>query len=248
MKKNSAGLLVAGIVTGLLIGSPTAQAAVEYLKALPATSAIYVDGQQVQIEAYTINGANYVKLRDVGEAVGFNVYWQDGVQIDTDDPYTGEAPTESVSSQNAEAIADEIISRTNSLRRQHGLAKLNTNTMLTKAAQVRAEEMALTSIYSHTRPDGNAFYTVTDCPYMAENIHRIADWTLETVRMDTAELAMKDWSSSPSHQRNLLNDRVTEIGVGLARGTNHDGMDCWYIAQLFRYPGQPITWVDQPLQ
>lgn len=27
------------------------------------------------MEAYTINGNNYVKLRDIGEKVGFNVYW-----------------------------------------------------------------------------------------------------------------------------------------------------------------------------
>ena len=51
-----------------------------------------------------IEGNNYVKLRDVGEAVGFNVWW-DGenhtVQIESDLPYTGIPPTE-------EAIADAI--------------------------------------------------------------------------------------------------------------------------------------------
>lgn len=41
------------------------------------------------------NISNYVKLRDIGEAVGFNVYW-DGrsVQIDSDAPYTGTGPKE----------------------------------------------------------------------------------------------------------------------------------------------------------
>ena len=38
--------------------------------------------------------------------------------------------------------------------------------------------MATHTVYSHTRPDGRKFNTVTDCPYMAENIHRIADWVL----------------------------------------------------------------------
>ena len=31
---------------------------------------------------------NYVKLRDMGKQVGFNVYWNAGVQIDTGHPYT----------------------------------------------------------------------------------------------------------------------------------------------------------------
>ena len=45
------------------------------------------------MEAYNINGNNYVKLRDIGKEVGFNVYWQDGVQVDSDADYTGEPPS-----------------------------------------------------------------------------------------------------------------------------------------------------------
>lgn len=47
--------------------------------------------------AYNIGGNNYVKLRDIGKAVGFNVYWDNGVQIDSAVPYTGEAPAISAS-------------------------------------------------------------------------------------------------------------------------------------------------------
>ena len=57
-----------------------------------STNTVYVDGQQVELEAYLINGANYVKLRDVGQTVGFNVYWNGTVQIQSAAPYTGEAP------------------------------------------------------------------------------------------------------------------------------------------------------------
>ena len=55
-------------------------------------SPVYIDGQLVTLEAYTIEGHNYVKLRDIGQAVGINVYWNGAVQIDTHAPYTGEAP------------------------------------------------------------------------------------------------------------------------------------------------------------
>ena len=48
--------------------------------------------------AYAIGGHNYVMLRDVAEAVDFNAYW-DGkaVQIESDQPYTGEAPASQTS-------------------------------------------------------------------------------------------------------------------------------------------------------
>ena len=56
---------------------------------------IFVDGKEVQVEAYLIDGHNYLQLRDIGEAVGINVYWDDTtrtVQIDSSQPYTGTAP------------------------------------------------------------------------------------------------------------------------------------------------------------
>ncbi len=76
----------------------------------------------------------------------------------------------------AAAAKQDIIDRTNALRRENGVSVLCVNGGLMQAAQVRADEMAAHTVYSHTRPNGGKFNTVTDCPYMAENIHRIADW------------------------------------------------------------------------
>ena len=81
-----------GVFAGLTLCGPAAHAA-DYLTATLSSQPIYVDGQRVSMTAYSIGGNNYVKLRDVGEAVGFNVYW-DGraVQIESDKPYTGTGP------------------------------------------------------------------------------------------------------------------------------------------------------------
>ena len=81
-----------GILAGLALSGPAAQAATEAITAVLSNQPIYVNGQQVELEAYLIHGNNFVKLRDVGEAVGFNVYWDGAVQIESDRPYTGEAP------------------------------------------------------------------------------------------------------------------------------------------------------------
>ena len=81
-----------GILTGITLCGPAAQAATN-LTATLSSQSIYVDDRQVSMTAYAINGNNYVKLRDVAEAVDFNAYW-DGkaVRIESDRPYTGEAP------------------------------------------------------------------------------------------------------------------------------------------------------------
>ena len=80
---------ILGVLTGAaLFGGASAVAA--GIAAEPAWSPIFVDGQQVQMTAYNILGNNYVKLRDIGKAVGFNVYFQGGVQVDSKAPYTGE--------------------------------------------------------------------------------------------------------------------------------------------------------------
>ena len=70
----NAGLFLCGLVLGLSLSAPAAQA-VESLKATLSTNRVLVDGQEVRLTAYNINGNNYVMLRDIGRAVGFNVYW-----------------------------------------------------------------------------------------------------------------------------------------------------------------------------
>lgn len=96
-----------GVLTGAaLFGGASAVAA--GIAAEPSWSPIYVDGQQVQMTAYNILGNNYVKLRDIGKAVGFNVYFQDGVQVDSKAPYTGEAPAQAVPQKPTAASADSV--------------------------------------------------------------------------------------------------------------------------------------------
>ena len=36
---------------------------------------MYLDENQISLKAYTIDGSTYFKLRDLGEAMGFDVGW-----------------------------------------------------------------------------------------------------------------------------------------------------------------------------
>ena len=89
MKKKMTRLLIGTVVGAALLGGAAAHAAAEYLRAYRSNQAIYLDGQQVQLEAYNINGNNYVRLQDIGKVLDFNVYWNGAVQIDSSAPYAG---------------------------------------------------------------------------------------------------------------------------------------------------------------
>ena len=246
------GLVLCGLVLGLSLSAPAAQA-VESLKATLSTNRILVDGQETHMTAYTIGGSNYVRLRDIGKAVGFEVYWDSNakcVQVRSGIPYTGEAPEKPVeqpAQTDVAAAKQDIIDRTNALRKENGIAVLRVNDKLMQAAQVRADEMAASGIYSHTRPDGRKSNTVTDSKYTGENIHSISELYLDQQQKTLSEAVVNLWSNSKAHADNMTSSRYGEIGVGLARGVNQNGLDCWYCVQVFLLDGCEVTWVDTPV-
>ena len=239
----------ANFLTGLVVGALVFGGTSAYAAGILAeysTNHIFVDGQEVRIEAYAIHDNNYMKLRDIGKAVGFNVYWnaEDGsVQIETDKPYTGEAPAKGEAADDADAMKQDIVDRTNALRKENGVAALRVNDKLMQAAQVRADEMAASGVYSHTRPDGRKYTTVTDCPYIGENIHLIGEWQIRDSSLPS--FAVEAWKNSAAHLKNMLNTRYHEIGVGVSKGTVM-GEPYWYCIQLFLLDGYNVTWVDAP--
>ena len=259
-QKHTMATFCLGVLAGAaLFGGGAAVAA--GVVAEPGWQPIYVDGKQVSMTAYNIAGNNYVKLRDIGEAVGFNVYWENGVQVDSNAPYTGTAPdsmpkpeskpevkpADTASSVDVEAARQEIAELTNQYRANNGVAALRVDDKLMQAAQVRAEEMAANSMFSHTRPNGNSFYTVTDVPYMAENINCIAQLYLEQQSEILPNAAISSWSKSEGHRKNMLNSKLSAIGVGIAQGIGNGDLESFYCVQLFMYEGNTVTWVDNPI-
>ena len=255
------GSFAAGFLTCLLLAGVTTTAYAAGIVAERSHHRIVVDGKEAQMEAYVINGSNYVRLRDIGKAVGFEVYWDGNakcVQVESGKPYTGIAPVKAETSgpasqpevttpaDDVDDMKQDIVDRTNALRRANGVAVLRVNDKLMQAAQVRADEMAASGIYSHTRPDGRKSNTVTDSRYTGENIHSISELYLEQQQKTLSEAVVNLWSNSKAHADNMTSTRYGEIGVGLARGIDKDGFDCWYCVQVFLLDGCEVTWVDTP--
>lgn len=84
----------AGLLVGAALFGGTAAAAAGIL-AEPSRQTFYLGDEPIQLEAYAINGNNYVKLRDVGQVVDFNVTYdgsRNAVVIDPDAGYSAETP------------------------------------------------------------------------------------------------------------------------------------------------------------
>ena len=78
-----------GFVSGILVSAMVLSGGIAYAAGITAersTNPIIVNGEQVELTAYMIEGNNYFKLRDLGKALGFGVAWdanRKSVIIDT---------------------------------------------------------------------------------------------------------------------------------------------------------------------
>ena len=111
-RKREAIFMGIGILAGLALSGPAAQAA-DYLTARPSTQTFYINGQQAPLTAYLIGGSNYVRLRDIGKAVDFGATYDaatNSVYIDPSSPYIEEM-TVPVQTQTSPSVITEETAR-----------------------------------------------------------------------------------------------------------------------------------------
>lgn len=99
----------------------------------------------------------------------------------------------------------------NAMRMKNGLEPLQTAPLLQEMCQERADE--LTKSYSHSRANGDAWYTIltdygidTNC-FAGENI---------AAGYDTPEGVVEGWMNSAGHRKNILNTNYEYFAVGVS--------------------------------
>ena len=126
-------------------------------------------------------------------------------------------PTAAPAGIDRDDLASRVVQLVNEERAKQGLGTLRVDGELTRAACVRAGE--LTRSFSHTRPDGSKWSTVSASAF-AENIAR---------GQRTADKVMAAWmSSSDGPKENILRASYGSIGVC---AYSYDGVMYW--VQLF---------------
>ena len=212
---------IGSFITGILVGATLFGGSIAFaagIVAEPSTHRFYVDGEEVFLTAYKINGNNYVKLRDIGKAMNFNVYWSNGVQVDSDAGYTGIAPVSDIDPAEPEVVTvadisiDEIracmIDKINAVRRQHGASELVMNQSLMDAAQDCSSQLFT---YHHNK---------AECQSVAKHGYPHGFGSNLTVftgksGLGIAERAVDNWVNSAGHLQTLLDSDADSVGVGV---------------------------------
>lgn len=104
---------------------------------------------------------------------------------------------------------NEMLNYVNEYRSEVGANPLTIDNNLTKAAMVRAIELAWSEKFDHQRPNGTMCYTVCNdigCKAYAENI---------AAGYASSSSTANQWRYSEGHYKNMINPNYTKIGVGV---------------------------------
>ncbi len=126
---------------------------------------------------------------------------------------------------NASKFVQQVVDLTNKERKKNGLGNLKADSELANVAQIKSEDMVQKDYFSHTSPTyGSPFE-------MMENFGVDYSTAAENIAMGqrTPNEVVSAWMKSPGHRKNILNKKVTHIGVGIAND-NSQGI---YWTQMF---------------
>ena len=120
-----------------------------------------------------------------------------------------------------------VLSEINRIRAGQGLSQLRLNYKLRALARSHSTDMAENGSLSHTDSFGRGFRDRLG-PNVVERTH--AGENVATNNFpNSARVAVEGWRQSPMHLKNILNDKFTETGVGVAI----DSTGSVYFTQIF---------------
>ncbi|WP_408007623.1 CAP domain-containing protein [Pseudalkalibacillus sp. A8] len=114
-------------------------------------------------------------------------------------------------------VEKKVIELTNQERAKNGLPALKGDREIAQVAQKKSNDMANKGYFSHNSPTyGSPFQMMkqngVDYQSAAENI---------AAGQQSPEEVVRQWMNSPSHRRNIMDAKLTHIGVGHTDGGQH---------------------------
>ena len=112
-----------------------------------------------------------------------------------------------------------LLSGTNNQRVANGLGALALNSMLSRAAQAKAQDMMTNDYWSHVSPSGvTPWYWITNAGYSYQTAGENLAYGFAT-SADT----ITGWMNSPEHRANILNTSYKDVGFGIINAPNYQG-------------------------
>jgi len=131
----------------------------------------------------------------------------------------------------ASVLPGVLVTLTNHDRSQIGVPQVTEDTLLGKAAQAAADDMAKNGYFSHVSPDGKAPWYWLDqvgyhYSYAGQNL---------AVHFTDSENVQTAWMESPTHRANIVKPQYTKIGFGTANGI-YEGKETTFVVEFFATP------------
>lgn len=157
---------------------------------------------------------------------------------------TPTTPTTPEETPTATISATSIIAATNAEREKNGLSKLTFSSILSKSAQVKADDMLAHHYFEHVSPNGT---TLNDLVKDAGYTFLAIGENLAYGNFTTSVGVVRAWMNSPGHRANILSPNYSEIGIGIVHGM-YNGSYVWMLVQHFGSQASLCPEVDQTLK
>ncbi len=120
---------------------------------------------------------------------------------------------------------------TNDERKLNNVPELTVSPLLTKAAELKAQDMAEKGYFAHTSPEGKTPW------YWLNKVGYVYDYAGENLAINFSD--SKDvtdaWMNSPTHRANIMKIAYREVGTGIATGM-YQGRETVFVAQVYANP------------
>jgi len=131
----------------------------------------------------------------------------------------------------------------NQMREENGISPIPTAPLLQEMCGQRAEE--LTSLYSHSRPNGTPWYTILG--EYGINMNCVAGENI-AAGYDTPESVVEGWMNSAGHRKTILNESYDYFAVGVYYKENDPDYYFYYWDLIFFSSENPFENEYMPVQ
>ncbi len=126
---------------------------------------------------------------------------------------------------------EQLLSETNEERSRNNLPELSYDSKLTRAAQLKAQDMLANNYWAHYSPQGK---TPWDFLLQAGYQYEFAGENLAKNFMYSDQV-VDAWMKSPTHRENLMRREFTQVGFAVQNGVL-DGEETTLVVQMFGTP------------
>lgn len=143
-------------------------------------------------------------------------------------PIVGSTPGHCSVPDNVEQFRSDLLAGINAKRAEAKVPPLSVSPQLQQIAQQQSCDDAVQGIYTHTGLDGSTYAERLDrIGYPKKGARENTGMGAPAEGDDTVDTIVSFWMLSNYHRKNMLDPKVTEVGIGRAHGSN--GNDFWVV-------------------